>query len=1665
MKSKCSFILKASTALVLAMLVLFGSIATVVGAVAPADKSESDIAVVARKALDIAESVDISDYNRISDGAADDTAVEDTKENSIFDLMKKSFNITKTGAKVDLAETGWAGMAITDSVNNWGHDWFADGNSGYVVRNTGLKKGEKYYFRVSAYDNWGTFRDYGGHSNNAPISEGTAYGAKLDSSYALMYTVKDSGILKVTIDSSFNIYVDECRWQLNQGTSTANDSWYELPNHYNMTVSSTSGTTFTYEMDLTAGTKYYFDVRRDLPGSSHTYNYYKSASTLTLGTAKTLYKYDNLNADKCNFTPSTTGKYKLTWTASGDLPNTGTLTITRIAASKYYLTGWLNGAGYSGTSYQFSGSADNYTLTFSSTTAAQYLTITDDLGATYHPGSHPAASGAAYTSTDSNPTADNKWGITSGAKNRQITFTWKPTSKTLSWTIGAGEMITVYAKDGAAPINWDQKTQGGATPITGYNSNYYYNFAAIATTEVSCTGYSFTQTDCKISGASSSTSKYYTGSVEAGKTLTITTTITNSNSWRSKYYVKGWSINGVTYKVGTNVKGVNTGTSDGSSGTYTMNYTIPASTTSSTKIEITPIYYLVDNSNTITFYLEGFDSTLQTTGGWGHTPYAYPFYGSLSGYQNSFGAYPGQPMVYVDGKYSMEIPITSNAIYSHTYDGTIIKGITVNNGYADHVHRNLVYGWTTGTDTGDDNKHMQTYDFDDFYKIYNEKRDSQGNRPNAIILRIKNKTTYYNRDNYGDAKNGVNWKFNREDPYATISNTTVTNFANRNGWELLTDRYGRPVDLFGNVISTTYSADAEKAKPAIRVISTGYNENIAGDYGTGWLIYTPTGADGSAYSTAVTNGGFTGSSGYTLQTAASNRKAVPPSVFLLASDSSFNTTTYPSVSRTFDGASYTDTITNYKTLYNTLKTSGTAGKNAVGRYVYISYEKNAQRYGKNADASATRALYGASRADARWYYTYATDMVRSKIKIQYWDGSKYVDESSYVTGYNSIANQGSHTGCKAYFSNPAFDGAVDSGDVLINSGDFALKAVSATGWVFDSWEIEYDGGTYTELSRSATATTPMSASDTLVARFKPLTDGYLNLSHHLSTSSTGAGTTQIRVQVYTSSAKTSELYDSGTTTEDVTLDTEFVGNNVTSNYIWVTLTTTASGDDVFNSIDAPSTLNTPALKQKFFGGVTTKTTSPYSFGFSVSDLWNSGGTAQTYKSLPYTSQITKTDHTYKITYKYPKRGSANSATDGQYTVSGTFTSAEYAAYVTGSGLSRTVSAEFIKSKAPFESNFKKTLTMNYSGATQSYDTINHAHTITVTAGQSDFAGYYAIFDLPYQYYTATGSASGVAYKKYTAKPQESGTNKGKILQTDDAPTIEIDTAYNTYFTSTSTQTKVSKVTDAGDVNHTGNDFLTAPDEIYSSDGSTKMYFQYWSVMTVDQSRELLKVYYPDFNYRSFGNYYVTPVYSTNANDSWHMNYSDSDNATTASIMYLDCTRNQWNSSTSQSNNTSSTIAADMIYNDFLLSYTYKGQEIKSSSEVTDVGMIIELVPTTKGGSTYALGDASSADTSVYKTTYESTRPNTSTLQGIANNGSSGNYIRINGLKNSLNNRNRVEYGYSFYSRYGQNGFEFKTDSTVDNYVFRAYAYFKTASGVTISEPVYFSMRYTANRKG
>lgn len=1198
------------------------------------------------------------------------------------------------------------------------------------------------------------------------------------------------------------------------------------------------------------------------------------------------------------------------------------------------------------------------------------------------------------------------------------------------------QTVLVYAKDGAAPIDWDNKGSGGASATSGTA----YNYAAIATTAISqidgATPASGVVSTVNVGDASS---QYQTATVDAGKSIQITTTISTDNDWNKKYYVKGWCINGVTYKAdGTPGVIANPGISD-STTAYTMNYTIPAEPEVN-YLEVTPIYYIKDTSNIITFYVEGYN-TIQSK--WGNTPYVYPFYGNLNNVENSFGVYPGQPMVYVEGKYSIEIPMKSTTIMAQTSNGTAIKGITVNNGYADHVHRNLIYGWTAADN---DAAHKQTYDYDDFYKIYNEcltnAAGDYAGHPNSIIFRIQDEETTYNRSVYGGGKSGQ---------FADgTSNIDISAIASSgNGWELLTNRYDQAINLFGSTTGITKPGSGttpeNDTSSALYVVSTGYNANVAGDYGTMWKIYD---GEGKLISTDATNG----------------RYGVPPSVLLLRGtssgyDSAVARVGYPAASHSVDGVgSYTDNISKYETIYKALQAY-------TGKRVYITYEKDAQD--TRDDSSGT----GAYRLDGRWYYTHSTDTVQSTVGIEYWNNAT----GKWVTDTVS-ASTGDGTSGGTNKNNVVFDSdshlsnserTTSSSKVINDGGTWNFTATAGTGYMFDSWQIKYSDTSYDQIvGAGASASIGATANYTLVARFVPIVTGSLTIDHTLSGSSTGEGTVDMRVRVFASTS----AYNNGSGTplanatfngSHVYLDGTYISNSLSDYYIEVQLMTTPLYDGTVDAFGYDK-FNT----DNFISATEAKSATPATstFGFTVGQLY--AGTTLATSSLAYTSTIIETPHYYNFTYSFKTRDNQSKT----YTSRGVISLKDYKAYV---GDNHVMDTSYVTAKAPFESNFLKTTTLTPTAPTYTSGTHTFAGTYTFTNNAATPL-HHVIVKLPYDYYTSNIPSGS---KKYSASSTAYNASKA---------TFDLAAYYNEFLTigATSTvpgsQSKVSKVTDATDTNHTGNDFITAPDELTNS--GTTMYFAYWDIKQlkadgVTPSESVAKLYYPDFHYRIYSNYYVEAVYTATAANSWKMKYSDDENNVGANIIYLGDSRNQWNdgSAPSGSSSDSATDAADRIYSDFIFNYADKGAELKGSNR--DIGMVIERViyTDTEDGNKkkWATGSANVTDMYSYKTTYADTEAAMATA--ITNALKNGTAMPTGCIKQAwstsdLNNKNFMEQNYNVYSAYGQTVSEsgeitYKTDNTIDNYVYRAYAYIKASDGnYYLSDPAYFCMRYTANRK-
>lgn len=370
--------------------------------------------------------------------------------------------------------------------------------------------------------------------------------------------------------------------------------------------------------------------------------------------------------------------------------------------------------------------------------------------------------------------------------NKKITYSAEPT-----FDVAPADTVEITAKDGTIRAGY---TDTGASKTT----------AVLGDTTLS-----ITTPDNNIIEASDSykidgKNRAVTAKkVPYGSTVTVTTTIDPDATFAghngSDYYVKGFSVNGIFGGVLSQTEGKNH-----SSDVYTYTFEVNQEIYDSSKLEITPVYFLKNDDNCVYFYIENYDSAKQI---WGNTPSCYVYYGSGTTTLEALGYYPGQPMVDYNGSIFTQIP--KFIVNGDTTEK--ITGMTLNNYVWDDVHRDY-----NGKVQKSDN--AQTYDYDDFVKIA-----ESGVNVDNIIYRFK-----YN-------------EFNNEP-----ADTFAASKADAAGWEVFLDYQNYPTDIFGNKIGTEKldykDTDSVTNKDNyLSIISDGYQNNYIGKYATAWSIYNKAG--------------------------------------------------------------------------------------------------------------------------------------------------------------------------------------------------------------------------------------------------------------------------------------------------------------------------------------------------------------------------------------------------------------------------------------------------------------------------------------------------------------------------------------------------------------------------------------------------------------------------------------------------------------------------------------------------------------------------------------------------------------------------------------------------------------------------------------------------------
>lgn len=1037
--------------------------------------------------------------------------------------------------------------------------------------------------------------------------------------------------------------------------------------------------------------------------------------------------------------------------------------------------------------------------------------------------------------------------------------------------------VKVYAKDGTIRAT-------------------YQKYADMADTKISFTGDDVTKLK--------SATYYDEGYAKLGSTITVTTTI--DNDYRSKYYVKAFCVNGYSYGI------INSSAADKTNGVYSFEYTVPEDCTDKF-IEITPIYYYIDDKDTVTFYVEDFDETVQKK--WGNTVAVQAWYtnGTDTGEFNSdtmnaLGGYPGQPLVYEGGKYSMQIPKYLNGDTTNK-----VSGITLNNYIWDSIH--------SGNFKDQINDNCQTYDYDDFYKL------SETNDVDNIIFDFRYRTT---TDNI---------------PKEDLSSSTYK----ESELEPLKDYYGNIVDIFGNILSKDWTAAYDSNY--LTVISDGYQENYIGKYATEWSVYDHEGK----YITTI------------------------------------------NCSNLIDENKVDKT---YTTAYNALKPYANLP-------VKIAYEKS--NFG--GDDKGTRA-------DGRWYFSKKAQKISANVKIEYRadDTSKFVEDA-----FVEDSNVGTTTGAKAYFTNADYSGKTTC-EGAVGGGNFSVHAQTDAdaNYYFIGWYLKTSDG-YSFITNESDADFPMTNNETYVARFIPTPSGTLTLSHTLLTGSAD-GKTFIKADIIDSNniVKASIAETSG----NLVIPSKYV--TYTSTYkIRLTLRTVPYGNDTVEGFYEGYSSDTPKRYDATFTGTGEKT---YSVVRAISSLFEESKDADgnvSYKliksNIPFYSNIKSNPLEYTITYTYKTRLNGEQSYVVKDTVSGIELEEMWAANVAAHLEKDQLSKEFITKKAPFVSNFRNEIKWDIdhaviNGYIATVDATTKSPDLTITALAVD------------------GGWTKPETVKYGELAMSNGDYLYKTGTTEFPDTIKYSTAENAHEYELSYWAIFDNRDSAQQFSDAVKNYMANP----NADMSARL----TELSQLDGYKNLIaKSYSKEYNYVSYQNYYIVPVYADRF-------AKENIKEAQASIRLLEYTRNQWTTGDGvkgdgETLNTGAT-KNDYLYTDFALSFD-KDQELIKNNANIKVGIAFEIVAKYDNVDLKTYVTDSDADT--IETTVKNAKAN-GKVGSYTFDGANRSIYRYEIKNSDISVKNRIEYYL-----------QFKNTSNARQNVLKVYSYiYDTVSGeIYLSDPVYMNM--------
>lgn len=1095
--------------------------------------------------------------------------------------------------------------------------------------------------------------------------------------------------------------------------------------------------------------------------------------------------------------------------------------------------------------------------------------------------------------------------------------------------------------------------------------------------------------------------------VPYGSTVTVKTTINPDATFAghsgSDYYVKGFSINGFTGGVLTQQDG-HTHTSDVYEYTFTVKEDVYADVST---IEITPIYFLKNDSDCVTFYVENF---MDAKAKWGDTIACYAYYSS----DHALGDYPGQPMVNAEGSIYMQIPKHIGADASN-----VVKGITLNNYVWDFVH-------VSGDDKARESKNCQTYDYDDFKYLANMSKvnssDSADDIKN-IVYRFK----YHTYNNTSAEAGNV--------PKDTLTGTKVDDTK----YEVFVDYYDKPTDIFGTIIkgNDAVTVDTVKAQPEyLTIVSDGYvnyykdTANYLGQYATKWYIYNKAGQQVAALPPSALLYGLTKSS-----TQLEN---------LVTQD------TAPADFMSDSGAS-TDVISGYWASFKSLYTK------YAGKYAIINYESSIHSSGRDGAIKQP-----GERCDGRWYYSVDKAKITGDIKIEYADT---LDSFTTMTGVKTDTfidgtATGTNTAAEAYFTSPADQStAVKPTHVETTSDNsenfkFTVGATSSTtsGYTFVGWYRLIDD-TYkavndpSELNKT-TGQVARNANVVLVARYIKTPGGSMTFHHSLyNGTNAGGGKAATEIQVVVKSSDGSkEYYNSGIIDSTASIDQKTISEIVADQRdakITVTLYTTTKNLYNFNGyysaenttdITAFKPTSTPVVSGDRKNGLVTKLEYTFSFNNYYKKHQNTliGPDAGTVYYNFY-SDITSIKVPYKVQFSYTDRMDKQKYYNRAGYVDPENTSS-YTFVENGKDVKVTLENSFILSLAPYESNFTKDLTWDETSISNTaFDSSNSKSiaSAVVKSTQSDRTIHLNVFR----------DNNGVP-----------------------TPRTNIDGAFELFTRNNSPELPYGSVFYTKDTDGTYKYEITAPKTYKDKQ------FMYWAIYSDPDCKNLVINAYNsegNFSYVAYDNCWIVPVYGESSTPVASVKdvYTSTQFMEVTRNQWTADTNSNFARFDADSMNTLDTNEdfikgndEDKLYADFVLNFFYNGKQLSvfdPDSSKVQTGIVMQKLELEKDDS---IGVGYNTDMEHYANKYINDLSEAAEdAKKLILTGESSIKSLTKQIDNKrLDNKNRLQY----YARFNN------TEANA-NCVYRVYTYIKYVNEsnetvVELGNPIYFTLYDIAN---